>query len=293
LQARLPTIARRTLPCLLALAAATAASAAPAQASELGALINAYRAAPSACHGARPAPAAALLEHPALSRVRIGPATFVELALERAGYAAAHAETISVTGPENAADAMHVLQEKYCSTLLNASFAAIGSYREGKEWTVVLARPAPPLPSETFPDWNDAGQAILASVNAARASARNCGDRRFGPVPPVTWNPALGKAALAHSRDMAAQRYFAHKARDGSQVAQRASRSGYQWGRIGENIAFGQSTPQEAMAGWLDSPGHCANIMNPGFTEMGAAYGVAAERRSGLVYWTQVFGAPR
>ena len=225
--------------------------------------------------------------------MRIGPGTFIELALERAGFAADHAEAISVTGPATAQEAMTVLQEKYCRTLLSPGFSAVGSYREGNEWTVVLARAAPPLPSETFPDWQDAGQAILAGVNAARASARSCGDRRFGPVPPVRWNPSLGEAALAHSRDMAAGRYFNHKAKDGSQVAQRTTRAGYQWSRVGENIAFGQSSPAEAVAGWLESPGHCANIMNPGFTEMGAAYGIAAERRSGLVYWTQVFASPR
>lgn len=269
------------------------AVAAPAQASELGAMVNAYRAAPGACRGANALPAASLAEPAALSRVRIGPGAFLELALERAGFAADHAEMVSVTGPNTAREAMSVLQEKYCSTLLSPGFSAVGSYREGNEWTVVLARAAPPLPTETFPDWQDAGQAILADVNAARASGRSCGDRRFGPAPPVRWNPALGQAALGHSRDMATQRYFNHKAKDGSQVAQRTTRAGYQWGRVGENIAFGQSTPGEAVAGWLDSPGHCANIMNPGFTEMGAAYGIAAERRSGLVYWTQVFAAPR
>lgn len=277
---------------LLLLSAAGIGSPA-AHASELGAMVNAYRAAPGACRGGPATPAASLAEPAALSRVRIGPGTFIELALERAGFAADHAEAISVTGPHTAQEAMTVLQDKYCGTLLSPSFSAVGSYREGNEWTVVLARAAPPLPTETFPDWQDAGQAILAGVNAARASARSCGGQRFGPAPPVRWNPALGQAALGHSRDMAAQRYFNHKAKDGSQVAQRATRAGYQWGRVGENIAFGQSTPAEAVAGWLDSPGHCANIMNPGFTEMGAAYGIAAERRSGLVYWTQVFAAPR
>jgi uncharacterized protein YkwD len=275
------------------LLAATAAGAAPAQASELGAMVNAYRAAPGSCRGAAATPAASLAEPAALSRVRIGPGTFIELALERAGFAADRAETISVTGPHTAQEAMSVLQEKYCSTLLSPGFSAVGSYREGNEWTVVLARAAPPLPSETFPEWQDAGQAILEGVNAARASGRSCGDKRFGPAPPVRWNPSLGEAALAHSRDMAANRYFKHKARDGSQVAERATRAGYQWRRVGENIAFGQSSPAEAVAGWLESPGHCANIMNPGFTEMGAAYGIAAERRSGLVYWTQVFASPR
>ncbi len=293
--------AHSTLPvasALLALAAAWpgAAVAVPAPAygaEQLTTLINHYRMAPGACRGRAAAPVAALAPHPALARVRIGPATFLESALERAGYAARAAESVSVTGPGTPAEAMTVLQEKYCTTLLDTRFAAVGSYRDGNEWTVILARPAPPLPSETFPDWNEAGQAILASVNAARASARRCGSEQYAAAPPVSWNPQLGQAALIHSRDMAARRYFSHRAKDGSQPADRAARAGYAWQRVGENIAFGQSTPDEAVAGWLDSPGHCANIMNPGFTEMGAAYGVAAEKRSGIVYWTQVFGRPR
>ncbi|MGX9217678.1 CAP domain-containing protein [Massilia varians] len=288
---------RAALPLLLALAAwpgmATALPAPSYGAEQLTTLVNAYRSAPGSCAGRAAAPAAALVAHPALARVRIGPGTFIELALEQAGFAAERAVSVSVNGPETPAEAMTVLQEKYCRTLLDTRFSAVGSYREGKEWTVILARPAPPLPSESFPDWHEAGKAILAGVNAARASARSCGNRQFAAAPPVTWNPQLGEAALSHSRDMAARRYFGHKAKDGSMPADRATRAGYAWQRVGENIAFGQSTSDEAVAGWLDSPGHCANIMNPGFTEMGAAYGVAAEKRSGIVYWTQVFGRPR
>jgi len=281
---------------LLALAWPALADAAPAPGygpEQLTTLVNAYRAAPGSCAGRPAAPMRALDPHPALASVRIGPATFIESALERAGYAADLAQTVSVAGPQTPAEAMAVLQVKYCRVLLDPRFGAVGSYRSGNEWTVVLARPAPPLPSDTFPDWHEAGKVILAGVNAARASARTCGTQQFAPAPPVTWNPQLGEAALAHSRDMAARRYFSHKAKDGSQPADRAARAGYNWGRVGENIAFGQSSPDEAVAGWLDSPGHCANIMNPSFTEMGAAYGVAAEKRSGIVYWTQVFGRPR
>jgi uncharacterized protein YkwD len=263
------------------------------RAGELVAMINAYRAAPGACDGQAAQPAPALQAHPALARVRIGPATFIENALERAGYAAEQAEAVAVTGPEDAKAAMAVIQQKYCRTLLSTRFSAAGSYRDGNQWTVVLARPAPPLPSATFPDWRDAGKAILDGVNAARASGHSCGDRHFPPAPPLSWNPALGQAALGHSRDMAARRYFSHQAKDGSQAAERAQRAGYRWQRVGENIAFGQNTPEEAVAGWLDSPGHCANIMNANFTEMGAAYGIAAEQRAGIIYWTQVFGRPR
>lgn len=290
-----PSKAVRQGALLLALAASwpMQAVAAPPQAEgagSLSALINAYRTAPGSCDGRAARPVDALTAHPALARVRIGPGTFIETALERAGYDADHAETISVTGPQNAIDAMTVIQEKYCKTLLNPRFSAVGSSRDGNVWTVVLARPSPPLPSSVYPDWRDAGQAILAGVNAARASGRTCGSQSYPPAPPLSWDPELGQAALAHSRDMAARRYFSHKAKDGSTAAERARRAGYQWQRVGENIAFGQRTPEEAIAGWLDSPGHCANIMNPGFTEMGAAYALASQHRAGIIYWTQVFG---
>lgn len=264
-----------------------------AAADPLAPLINAYRANPGACNGQPAAPTEPLAPHPALAQLRIGAGTFLEPALEAAGYPVDSAQAVYVTGPDNARAAMDVLQQKYCAALLNPRFSAVGSQRDGATWTVVLARPAAPLPSATYPDWRDAGRLILAQVNAARAGARMCGDQAYPAVAPLRWNDALGNAALAHSRDMATRRYFSHRARDGSQVAQRATRAGYGWRRIGENIAFGQRTPEEAVAGWLDSPGHCANIMNGGFTEMGAAYGVTPERRTGIIYWTQAFGAPR
>jgi len=46
------------------------------------------------------------------------------------------------------------------------------------------------------------------------------------------------------------------------------------------------------MAGWLASPGHCSNIMNPDFSEMGAAYAIE-ENSAAVSYWTQAFGTPR
>lgn len=259
----------------------------------LAPLINAYRANPPPCDGAPVAPRAPLSTQPALASVRIGAGTFIESALERAGYAAEQAQAVYVTGPEDAASAMAVLQQTYCKVLLSERFSAVGSYREGMTWTVVLARSAPPLPSATYPDWRDAGRIILQAVNVARASARICGEHAFAPAPPLQWSAALGDAALAHSRDMATRRYFNHRAKDGSEAAERATRAGYRWRRVGENIAFGQRTPEEAVAGWLDSPGHCANIMNRDFTEMGAAYGVTQEQQAGVIYWTQVFATPR
>ncbi|WP_229493973.1 CAP domain-containing protein [Massilia arenae] len=288
-----PALRRALLTAAATLLALPSAHALPTQSDSLAPLVNAYRANPGSCDGFPAAPAAPLDQQPALAQVRIGAGTFIESALERAGYAAAQAQAVYVTGPEDAQAAMNVLAQKYCKVLLSDRFSAIGSYREGATWTVVLARPAPPLPSATYPDWREAGRAILDEVNTARASARSCGKQAFPAAAPLSWNPALGDAALAHSRDMATGRYFSHRAKDGSQATDRALRAGYSWRRVGENIAFGQRSPREAVEGWLNSPGHCANIMNRDFTEMGAAYGVTPERQTGIIYWTQVFGAPR
>lgn len=141
-------------------------------------------------------------------------------------------------------------------------------------------------------DWQAAGREILQRVNAARAVARTCGARRFKAAPPLSWNARLAETALAHSSDMATRNYFSHTSKDGTQLKGRVERSGYDWRGLGENIAAGQSSAQQAVSVWLASPGHCANIMGPQYTEMGAAYALNP-RVAATLYWTQVFGTPR
>jgi uncharacterized protein YkwD len=131
---------------------------------------------------------------------------------------------------------------------------------------------------------------VLALVNDARSLARRCGDRQFAPAPPLRWNALLEHAAAAHARDMAGHNVVEHQGSDGSTPAQRIARAGfYPWRSVGENVAGGQSSPDEVVEDWLASPGHCANIMEPGFAEMGAAFTVDPASR-GVVYWAQEFG---
>ena len=108
----------------------------------------------------------------------------------------------------------------------------------------------------------------------------------------MRWNDTLAEAARLHAVDMARHSYFSHAGRDGSNPAQRVTRAGYKYRATGENIAAGQTSPEEAVAGWIRSPPHCANLMNPVFTEMGVAYAVDATSEMG-VYWAQAFGTPR
>jgi uncharacterized protein YkwD len=133
---------------------------------------------------------------------------------------------------------------------------------------------------------------VLERVNQARAQPRRCGSQNMPSAPPLQLHPLLDRAAELHASDMSLRGYFSHTGLDGSQVGQRASRVGYVWLRVGENLAAGQTTPAEAVQGWLDSPSHCANLMQAAYTEMGLAYAVNLQGREGI-HWVQMLGTPR
>ena len=262
----------------------TAAAAAQDGDALLG-LINDYRASAHRCAGEPAAISGPLAADAALARA--APGGNLQEALQAAGYAAARSLAITLTGPDDAGSAMRRLAGSYCRELSSGRYSEIGIARDGARWRIVLAQP---LLSPDLESWRDAGMRVLDLVNAARAEPRRCGDRPFSAVPPVAWNARLAATALAHSSDMARRDYFAHAGRGGTQVGARATRHGYDWRAIGENIAAGQGSARQVTAGWLASPGHCANIMSGDFTEMGAAYAVD-RGSSATIYWTQVFGS--
>lgn len=264
-----------------------AATAAARDSADLVGLINDYRAAPPPCAGAPMATTGPLTPSSALANAPALTGRELQDALRAAGYAAARALVITLSGPDDAAAAMRLLAERYCRELSSPRYAEIGIARVGKDWRIVLARP---LLARDLGSAREAGMRILELVNAARAEPRDCGSRHFAVAPPLQWNAELAAAALAHSADMADGNKLSHAGQDGSRVGARAQAHGYDWRAIGENIAAGQGSAQRAMAGWLASPGHCANIMNGEFAEMGAAYAVDRAGTS-TIYWTQVLGS--
>lgn len=136
---------------------------------------------------------------------------------------------------------------------------------------------------------------MLDAVNATRAQARECGSYgSFPAVPPLAWSCPLEAAAQGHSTDMATNNFFSHTGSNGSSVGDRASSAGYSWTAIGENIAAGTSYSAvgAVVQGWIDSPGHCANLMRSSYKELGAAK-VSNPSSTYTVYWTQVFGKSR
>lgn len=139
---------------------------------------------------------------------------------------------------------------------------------------------------------SDRDIAMLASVNQARTENRSCGEDFYPATEKLTWNCRIQIAAAAHAQDMAENDFFSHTGSDGSAASTRISRAGYVWSWAGENIAAGQYSVNDVMIGWLDSPGHCANIMSPAFSEFGFAY---AENDDSYYtrYWVQNFARPR
>lgn len=136
---------------------------------------------------------------------------------------------------------------------------------------------------------------MLNLINQARSQARQCGGRHFQAAPPLRWNDALARAAQKHAQDMADNNYFEHKSRDGHSPFDRMKAEGYRYMSAAENIAQGNRNAQDAVNGWLTSAGHCANIMNPNFREVGmaVAHNKAMYVATPRIYWVQNFAAPR
>ena len=130
---------------------------------------------------------------------------------------------------------------------------------------------------------------VLVATNEARAQPQDCGvEGMFTSTGEVGLDEVLTVAAQVHAEDMAANRFLGHVGSDDSSPSERAARAGWAGRAVGENVAEGYDTPQEAVAGWIDSDGHCANLMDGGFDVMGVGYAVSPI--TGQPYWAQVFG---
>lgn len=210
-------------------------------------------------------------------------------ALSAAGYRATHTSLMTSSGVGSDRELARDLARRSCEELSDPAVRDIGVARRGEQVWIVLAAPfaTPELANE-----KDVTRRVLELTNEARARPRRCGSKSFVAVPPLTLSAKLTRAALEHSQDMARHNEFEHEGSDGSTPPQRATRAGYVWRTVGENIAAGSTSADEVMQGWLASPGHCENLMDPRFTETGIGYVVDPRSRSG-VYWTQMFAVPR
>lgn len=117
-------------------------------------------------------------------------------------------------------------------------------------------------------------QQVANLVNQERAKAG---------LPALTLNWELSRVARYKSQDMHDKKYFSHTSPTYGSPFNMITSFGISYRTAGENIAKGQSTPQEVMNAWMNSPGHRANILNASFTKIGVGY--VADGK----YWTQLF----
>ncbi len=122
---------------------------------------------------------------------------------------------------------------------------------------------------------------------------------KFGEEPklsPLKVNPLLCKVARQHSLNMARQEKMSHEL-DGKKVKDRVTEAGYDYRKIGENLAMSSgeseapaSPPADIHKMWMESKGHRANILDPKYTEVGVSMALS---KKGTYYYTMVFGVPR
>jgi len=135
-------------------------------------------------------------------------------------------------------------------------------------------KPAQSTPSTTTSDVNAFEQEVVKLTNAERTKAG---------LAPFKTDDKLMAAAREKSQDMQSKNYFSHTSPTFGSPFDRMKALGITYKSAGENIAQGQRTPQEVVQGWMNSPGHRANILNEKFTHIGVGY-----VKSGN-YWTQQF----
>ncbi|MBC7804408.1 MAG: CAP domain-containing protein [Candidatus Parcubacteria bacterium] len=274
----------------LLLLASCPSAAASAAVSDLYAEINRLRAGGGSCATKEILPP--LKPEPKLERVASDLARGEKLprSLEQAGYRAARTWALNLSGTGIGARAAGILAKPvHCPDLQQAAMTEIGIFQDARQLWIVMAAP---FGSPIALSQQAAGRRVLELVNQARARPRRCGEKDFAAAAPLRWNGKLAEAARQHSEDMARHDYFNHRGRDGDGPAERVARAGYRYRIVAENIAAGQVRPEDAVAEWIKSPGHCANLMHPLVTEMGSAY--AVDRASAMgVYWTQAFGVQR
>jgi len=112
-------------------------------------------------------------------------------------------------------------------------------------------------------------------------------------LPPLAYNLRLEQSAQGHSQAMADDHFYDHvNPLTGSQFQDRITAAGYGWFTCAENIAAGYVDAQDVVTGWMNSPGHRANILNGDYREIGTGYAyVDPDPQNYKTFWTQNFGA--
>lgn len=155
----------------------------------------------------------------------------------------------------------------------------------------VSACATPTMPTEELLSAPPVGSTPPSGVTAAILDATNAERSRLG-LPALAANARLAHAAQLQADQCARLGRIEHVLPEAQypRPEDRIVASGYVWQLYGENLALGHASAQEAVAGWMGSPAHRANIVQSNFTELGSGFAVD---EAGRTYYVQVFGRPR
>lgn len=140
-------------------------------------------------------------------------------------------------------------------------------------------------------DLINGSQAVPATVDPATAAREISAYRQSRGLSAVTLDPKLMSIASRHSQAMARTGKMAHVVRGEGSFERRLTAGGYDAAIAAENVAAGHRSLDEALAGWKASPGHNANLLKPGVTQMGIAVAFSPSSRYGN-FWTVVLATP-
>lgn len=138
-------------------------------------------------------------------------------------------------------------------------------------------QPGNPSPDQPGTDGSQDAFAneVVRLVNEERAKAG---------LPALTVDRGAASAAQVRAKEI--ERSFSHTRPDGSSFNSALTEAGVNFSGAGENIAYGQNSPEKVMEGWMNSSGHRANILNSSYTSIGVGH---YQNTSGVNYWTQLF----
>lgn len=142
------------------------------------------------------------------------------------------------------------------------------------------------LPSEVFMS------ADILTIESQKIALLTNKLRQQKNLPIVQTDHRLNAAAAAKADDMANKEYFSHTSPSGETVADFVRHSGYQFKVVGENLAIGFATAEEAMAAWRKSPAHYANLIDKDYIDLGVNMEIGKFQGESLVYMVQHFAAP-
>ena len=277
----IPSIPRLAV---LTLGLALAAAASAADEAQLVEAINAYRGQVQSCGGQASGELPPLAADPRLA-LPVNAAGDLQQAMAQAAYPMVNVQSISLSGPRDAGAAMKRCRKAsaaWCSTRNSSTSASAGTATGASSSPGHCCAAAWAIGERKGrSSWN--GSTPPAGKPASAVASPTQRPSRWPGTPPLAAPPKRirGRWPTATSTTSTATA-APRRPRRAGRLQRRADR---------RNIAAGQDGVDKVVDGWLASPGHCANLMNPGYRELGAAYATDPKSDAGI-YWTAMFGSP-